>query len=143
MEIVDYDHSRAEIVASLQGQLGYPIGSEEFHSRIQRLRERGDFRMLLLVEQEETCGFIAFEFLLTLQYDKPICHIMNLVVDEGKRGRGYGRRLLDHVSEIAKSKGAPILHLTSGYKPEQLSAHSFYQEYGFIKSGARFTKTCT
>jgi len=140
MEIVEYDRSQSQRAARLQGQLGYPIDPERFHQRIQRLLDRGGFTMLTLVENREVRGFIAFEYLLTLQYDEPICHIMNLVVDRASRGLGYGRQLLDHVSELARAKNAPILHLTSGNKPERMAAHSFYEKYGFVKSGSRFTK---
>lgn len=137
--IVEYSSSHLAEVTRLQGQLGYMVSEVDFQTRIEKLKERGDFNLLVLLESNTVVGFIAYEFLLTLQYDLPICHIMNLVVDSTKRGNGYGWMLLKRVKDIGESRKVPILHLTSGNKPERIQAHQFYEKFGFSKTGSRFT----
>lgn len=139
MEIIVYNRDLAEPVARLEAQLGYEVDPEAFHRRIEALRQRGDFTLLVALDQGVPLGFVAFEYRLTLLYDRPICHLMNLVVDQGYRGRGHGKALVDRVLDDARTRGAPLVQLTSGYRPERLAAHEFYQRYGFTKSGARFT----
>lgn len=46
---------------------------------------------------------------------------------------------MDRVVDDARRRRAPLVQLTSGYRPERVGAHEFYQRYGFTKSGARFT----
>ena len=126
-------------VINLQVQLGYLTNTDEFHNRIKNLEKTNSFSLYVIIDDDGVSGFIAFEFLFTLQYNNPICHIMNLIVDQKKRGLGYGRFLLDKAKELAKLINSPILQLTSANIAERLYAHKFYKKYGFEKTGSRFT----
>ena len=57
--------------------------------------------------------------------------VENVVVDEGYRGKGFGKQLMNGLIEAAKKKGVGYLELTSG--PEKQSAHRMYESLGFKK----------
>ncbi|SHE95626.1 Ribosomal protein S18 acetylase RimI [Ferrithrix thermotolerans DSM 19514] len=55
--------------------------------------------------------------------------IEDVVVDESTRGVGLGKALTLHAIEVAKSKGAVSVDLTS--RPSRVSANAMYQRLGF------------
>lgn len=81
MDIIEYNPDLTAPLAGLEAQLGYEVEPQVFHRRIEALRQRGDFTLVVAVEGGEPVGFAAFEYRLTLLYDRPICQLMNLVVD--------------------------------------------------------------
>ena len=56
--------------------------------------------------------------------------IEDVVVDEALRGNGYGRILMLHAIEYARSTGAKAIELTS--RPSRIAANQLYRELGFI-----------
>ena len=50
-----------------------------------------------------------------LEVDLERIRVLALVVDPGARERGVGRRLIDAVEELATSRGAAFLEVTSGH----------------------------
>ena len=66
-------------------------------------------------------------------YDSPTgskANIEDVVVSSSCRGLGYGRKLMEHVINFAKTELAPIeLHLTSN--PKRVSANALYKAVGF------------
>jgi len=69
-------------------------------------------------------------------FAKPWAQIENMVVEEGLRGRGLGRRLLDRCVELATEASCYKLQLQSGN--QRLEAHQFYQGFGFQPSSVGF-----
>lgn len=57
-------------------------------------------------------------------------HIEDVVVDEGHRGRGIARSLLEAAIVQAAKQGARTLDLTS--RPSRESAHRLYESLGFV-----------
>lgn len=55
--------------------------------------------------------------------------IEDVVVDEKCRGRGYGRQLIEHAVEVARSLGAKSVNLTS--KPSRNAANELYRRCEF------------
>ncbi len=55
--------------------------------------------------------------------------IEDVVVDETLRGKGYGRILMTHAIEFARSTGARSIELTS--RPSRIAANRLYRELGF------------
>lgn len=55
--------------------------------------------------------------------------IEDVVVDENFHGQGIGKALIQYAIEIAKSKQATQLNLTS--RPERIIANKLYQSLGF------------
>jgi ribosomal protein S18 acetylase RimI-like enzyme len=55
--------------------------------------------------------------------------IEDVVVDEGARGKGVGRKLMKHALDVAKELGAKSADLTS--RPSREAANKLYQTIGF------------
>ncbi len=56
--------------------------------------------------------------------------IEDVVVDEAARGKGVGELLSRHALDIAKSRGAKTVDLTS--RPSRVAANKLYQKLGFV-----------
>lgn len=55
--------------------------------------------------------------------------VEDMIVDESQRGKGYGRLLLDHLFNWAKTQQVEVIELTSS--PYRINANALYQKYGF------------
>jgi N-acetylglutamate synthase-like GNAT family acetyltransferase len=86
----------------------------------------------LLVAEAE--GIVCATALLNICADvmygaQPFGVVENVVVTVGMRGRGLGKRLLDHVEQLAIERDCTKLMLLSGsHRPE---AHAFFRNCGF------------
>ena len=57
--------------------------------------------------------------------------VEDVVVDESMRGKGVGKKLMNHVIHAAREQGVKYLNLTS--RPERTAAHKLYESLGFEK----------
>ena len=57
--------------------------------------------------------------------------IEDVVVDNDARGKGYGKKIVEHAIEFIRKKGASTISLTSN--PTRLAANKLYQTLGFEK----------
>lgn len=65
--------------------------------------------------------------------------VYDLVTTEAERSRGYGRRLLQHLEELARQEGCDTIALSSGV--QRSDAHRFYEErMGYERASFVFRK---
>lgn len=62
-------------------------------------------------------------------------HLLNLCVDPDCQGRGYGRKLLQHLLARARALGA--LRMLLEVRVSNLAAQGLYERSGFIEIGIR------
>lgn len=62
-------------------------------------------------------------------------HLLNLALSESARGMGNGRRLLEHLMEVARRAGAEGMYLE--VRPSNLRALALYERNGFEVVGQR------
>ena len=62
-------------------------------------------------------------------------HLLNLSIASACQRRGYGRQLLEHLMEVARSYGARVLLLE--VRPSNAAARALYAAYGFEEVGMR------
>lgn len=84
------------------------------------------------MEGNEYVGFCHGTCFMTFWLSGNTCYLSSLITAEEKRGKGYGRFMIDHVKIIAKEKACKAIILDSGFPREK--AHQFYEQYGFTKS---------
>lgn len=87
----------------------------------------------------EGMGYAALCPLAQLQFGVRGMDLHHIFVDEGARGKGVGRALIDAALECAKSAGAR--YLTVGTHPDNVIAQNIYRAVGFEEisvSGPRF-----
>jgi ribosomal protein S18 acetylase RimI-like enzyme len=86
----------------------------------------------IVVAQEPDGRIVGCLTLITFRIPTGIrCWIEDVVVDEAARGRGVGEALNRFTIELAHSKGARTLDLTS--RPSREAANRLYQRLGFVR----------
>ncbi len=86
----------------------------------------------IVVAQEPDGRILGCLTLITFRIPTGIrCWIEDVVVDEAARGRGVGEALNRFTIELAHSKGARTLDLTS--RPSREAANRLYQRLGFVR----------
>jgi GNAT superfamily N-acetyltransferase len=120
----------AGAAAELSGQLGYPCSVDELRERIEEMLRSADRVAFAAVVDGEMVGWIDAAMEQHLQ--SMACAVIGgLVVRDGARGLGIGRRLCLEVEEWARSKSIPVVRVRSQIKRED--AHRFYLRDGYSK----------
>ena len=94
-------------------------------------RSPGGFRVA--VEEGRVIGYAvakveaAFKVRCLKVYRR--CHLANLAVDPGSRGRGVGTKLLEEVVRYARRRGAVEVYLE--VRSRNTAARQFYEKRGF------------
>ena len=131
--------SDAPSVAQLVSQLGYQTTVAQMESRLQAMLARPEYVLFLAETNHTVVGLVGAYLTLGLELDGPYGRLGGLVVDEGWRGQGIGRMLLEAVEGWLKGRGASLLLITSG--KHRLEAHTFYRHLGYAETGLRFAKS--
>ncbi len=124
----------AAAVADLTVQLGYEATTTTIEDRIATLLANSENQVALVAcVGGDVVGWIEASIVQHLQA-APYALIGGLVVRDGVRGLGVGKRLCAEVEAWTKNKGFTVLRVTSRSTRE--GAHSFY-----LREGYRQTKT--
>ena len=130
-----------DAIAFLCGQLGYPSTAEDIERRLAEIV--GDPNATVLVAGSHPDGVVGWVHVRALHLiTRDACaEIVGLVVDESRRGRGIGTRLMAAAEEWARNRGLSALRLRSNVIRDE--AHAFYRRQGFAssKTSLLFTKT--
>jgi GNAT superfamily N-acetyltransferase len=130
--------SDAPSIARLVTQLGYQTTPAQMEGRLQAILARPEYVLFLAEANHTVVGLVGAYLTLGLELDGPYGRLGGLVVDEGWRGRGIGRLLLEAVEVWLKGCGASLLLITSGL--HRTDAHGFYRHLGYAETGLRFAK---
>jgi GNAT superfamily N-acetyltransferase len=136
-EIVPGD---AGAVAELSGQLGYEASACEMKARIETMLPLPNSHLAVVASSnDEVVGWVEAEVVNHLQ--SPVhALITGLVVKEGVRSLGVGKKLCAEVERWSRRRGVPVIRVTSRMTRER--AHRFYLREGFVqtKTSAVFEK---
>jgi GNAT superfamily N-acetyltransferase len=130
----------AAAVAELTVQLGYEASEAELKERIAALLLNAQNQIALVAcVGGDVVGWIEASIVRRLQ-SEPHTLIGGLVVKDGMRGLGVGKRLCAEVEAWTKNKGLMALRVTSRSTRE--GAHRFYLREGYrqTKISAVFEK---
>lgn len=114
-------------VGALADQLGYEVSLPDLQARFEELSgipEHGFF----VIEDQGVKGWIHLQIISILLKEKRV-EIKALVVDESERSKGYGKALVNHAREWAKTNRLSTIYLTSNIMRNR--AHAFYEREGF------------
>lgn len=119
-----------ESVQKLLNQLGYQASLEEIRSRIGHLKSDSNHAVYVLDDQGIQ-GCIHLEKTISLLYG-PRVQIRAFVVDEKKRGKGFGKALLLQAKNWAKNSNIKTIYLSANISRDR--SHAFYLKNGFTKT---------
>jgi GNAT superfamily N-acetyltransferase len=123
-------------VAELSGILGYPVDRETMQNRLEQLAGREDHVVFVAEINGEVAGWIhgAEQEILVAGRMAQIC---GLVVAEGRRASGVGRRLVEAVERWAHGRGLDDVSVRSNViRPE---SHPFYERLGYTRIKTQHT----
>lgn len=132
--------SDAEMVASLTAQLGYERTAAEIRDWIAGLDAvRSRQAAFVACLGDRVVGWVEVSIERRLQ-SPDFALIGGLVVNQGRRSRGIGRRLCQQAEEWGWQHGAAKLRVTS--RSTRAEAHRFYLREGFeaVKTSMVFEK---
>jgi GNAT superfamily N-acetyltransferase len=115
-------------VAELSGTLGYPVSIEAMTQRLGRVLPLETHTVIVAEISGNIVGWThgTEQELLELGCR---CEILGLVVAEGQRGLGTGRRLVEAIEQWARGRGLDQIFVRSNViRPE---SHPFYERIGF------------
>lgn len=120
--------SDADRVAELSGTLGYPVDCEVMRERLVRFLALDAHSIAVAEIRGQVVGWIHAAEQELLEYGSR-CEILGLVVGEGQRGSGVGRRLVEAIEQWARSRGLDQIFVRSNIvRPE---SHPFYERIGY------------
>jgi len=134
----DADERDAPVIASLCRQLGYPTPAEAVASRMDRLRDGGQARVVVAVVGDSVVGLATVVIRHMINHEAPIGQLTLLVVDERMRGHGVGRILVAECESWVRARGSKRFVVTTALR--RMEAHAFYERLGFTHTGRRYGK---
>ena len=129
-------------VAELSGILGYPVDRETMQRRLERSGERDEHVVFVAEIGGKVVGWIhgaEHEFLVVGR----VGEICGLVVSEGQRASGVGRRLVEAVELWARGRGLEQVAVRSNVA--RTESHPFYEKVGYtrLKTQHAYRKSLT
>jgi len=121
----------------LMHQLRPNWGLGEFVSQVQLQIEKDSYKLAYLEEDGEVRAIAGFRFGNMLIRKKHM-YVDDLITDSRFRSQGYGRALLEWLTQVARQNGCKQIDLDSGV--QRLDAHRFYFREGFSNSSLHFVK---
>ncbi len=137
LELGDVVESDLRALPTLLAQLGYAADAGALPGRIARIRAGGG-QIVVARERGLVLGVLTLAFLPLLHHERPLARISALVVAEGARGHGVGRRLVAEAERIARDRGCGRIEVTSA--DHRAAAHAFYGALGYTEKPKRFMK---
>jgi GNAT superfamily N-acetyltransferase len=83
-------------------------------------------------------AFASLHFRKRLNYPTEEAWVPDIIVTEGARRAGIGRKLLEEIEQKARERGCHRIELESGYK--RAEAHHMYRQFGMRDDGKYFIK---
>ncbi len=128
----------AEAMSRLCTQLGYPAQSSAMPSRLARIQNDPNARVLVADSDDGPIGLATVHLRHTMNHEAPIAQLTLLVVDETRRSRGVGRALVAEAERWARAQGSHRIVVTTAL--QRADAHVFYERIGYRHTGRRYGK---
>src|SRR5712691_6910008 len=105
--------SDRDAIAALMTQLGYPSTPGDMEGRLARLLAHADYTAVVAESGHDVVALVIVHIEHGLEHDAVDGRILGLVVDDRWRGRGLGKRLVQHMERWCQDRGAGRILLTS------------------------------
>lgn len=132
----DYDHGYIQLLSQLSTIDPDKISRADFEAFIETLRD--DFRIIIIenIDTKQIVGTVTclIESKLLHNFGK-VMHIEDVVTDNEVRGRGLGKHLIEHATNIAENCGCYKIILDCEEKNI-----GFYDKCGFANKNIQMSK---
>ncbi len=128
----------ASAIASLVTQLGYPVEADAMKARLEGMLALSHHSVVVAETAGDVVGVATACVDRGFQQDGLLGRVTAVSVDAAWRGRGIGKRLMQHMEQWCRDRGAKRVTLTSGN--QRADAHKFYGSIGYEATGLRFIK---
>jgi GNAT superfamily N-acetyltransferase len=128
----------ADQLAVLCGQLGY--AAKTLRIRVFAKRRFKGAALLVASDGKQLVGFVGVAVIPMIHDQNLLGRMTALVVREGVRGKGVGKKLVAAAETFARRQGCSRMEVTSGQRPEREVAHRFYEGQGYKDRPRRFVK---
>ena len=105
----------------------YPITAEDMNGSYEKCAESGSFFPITAVDDGSIVGHLIMRY---TDEEKTIIRFGFIIVDDKKRGMGYGRKMLDEAVRYAFEK-LNAQKITLGVFDNNEAAHRCYRSVGF------------
>ena len=123
-------------LATLLGELGYPVAAEAVPARLERYTLRGNGRVLVACVDDCVVAFAAFDLEYPIYREHPVACVSAFAVSQRVRRSGVGRRLIRAIEDEAVAAGCEAVVVTSAEHRD--GAHAFYPAVGWGRTGRRY-----
>lgn len=124
--VAGWVHSAAEVNLFAGDSLPYPLTADAI---VATVAEQGRLARVLVVDGTP----VAFGALRSREDDVRLGWVLT---DPGQRGRGWGRRLIVGLLDLARAE-SPFSRITLGVYEHNAAARSLYADLGFTEVGQR------
>lgn len=111
---------------TVMSQLRPHLVQAEFVSRVRSQMQQG-YHLACALDGDEVASVAGYRISRSLSWGKYL-YVDDLVTDEARRSRGFGKALLQWLVAEARRQGCQQLHLDSG--TQRKDAHRFYEREG-------------
>jgi predicted N-acetyltransferase YhbS len=129
-----------EAITELMSDLAHTASKEQMQKRLEKISSNPMYCTFVAEREGKVVGMVGLRQLYSYEGDNPVVQISALVTKTEYRGLGIGKELIKQAEKWAREKGANVIVLTSGNRPEREEAHQFYKHLGYTISGFRFSK---
>ena len=122
------------LYAQLGQDDGTVLGLDEAAGILNRLRSYPDYRIHVALTNGIIVGTFALLVMDNLAHRGARSAILeDVVVEEGMRGQGVGRKMMAYAGDLCREKGCYKMALNSNR--HRVEAHRFYESLGYERHG--------
>lgn len=123
-------------VSPAQATTQPPAWALETFKRVQADKEQ---QLLVITDEGHIVGTLVLLIVPSLAHGgRPWAEVEHVVVDETRRGKGYGEQLMRHAERLAQAAHCYKLQLQSSNP--RVRAHRFYEGLGYTSLSRAFRK---
>jgi GNAT superfamily N-acetyltransferase len=121
-----------QAIASLLGQLGYPVEEDLLKAKIALLCQQPNEALFVYERENHVVAFLSMHFIPQLGLTGDFARITYFAVDEAYRHTGIGKEMETYCADVARQRGCDRLELHCHAR--RTDAHRFYQRQGYVES---------
>ena len=126
----------ASAITALVAKLGYVTPENDVACRLAELFQQPNHAIYVAAFPDGPVVAWIDLYIHRSLMDNPLVMVGGLVVDAGQRGKGIGRRLMEHAEAWGRARGCDAVYLKT--RVDRHAAHAFYEHLGYRNLKAQY-----